>query len=60
MPLYEYLCEQGHKMTEIRSIHAPDPDEVRCPECETVMRQVVGSVGVAFKGSGFYSTDKRK
>ena len=46
-------------MTEVRSIHAPVPAEVKCVECEKPMRQVVGSVGVSFKGSGFYSTDKR-
>ena len=46
-------------MTEVRSIHAPAPAEVKCAECQTLMRQVVGSVGVSFKGSGFYSTDKR-
>jgi putative FmdB family regulatory protein len=59
VPLYEYVCEQGHQMTEVRSIHAPVPAEVKCVECEKPMRQVVGSVGVSFKGSGFYSTDKR-
>jgi putative FmdB family regulatory protein len=60
MPLYEYLCEQGHKMTEVRSIHADEPAEVKCVECDKPMRQVVGAVAVSFKGSGFYTTDKRK
>jgi predicted nucleic acid-binding Zn ribbon protein len=31
-----------------------------CPECGVPVRKVYGSVGVVFKGSGFYRTDSRK
>ena len=31
-----------------------------CPECGALVRKVYGSVGVVFKGSGFYRTDSRK
>jgi predicted nucleic acid-binding Zn ribbon protein len=31
-----------------------------CPECGSPVRKVYGSVGVVFKGSGFYRTDSRK
>lgn len=30
-----------------------------CPECEGKLRKVFNSVGVVFKGSGFYRTDSR-
>lgn len=30
-----------------------------CPVCEGSIRRVVNSVGVVFKGSGFYITDNR-
>jgi hypothetical protein len=30
-----------------------------CPVCEGEVRRVVSSVGVVFKGSGFYVTDNR-
>ncbi|GJM43063.1 MAG: hypothetical protein DHS20C20_33450 [Ardenticatenaceae bacterium] len=32
-----------------------------CPECETddALRKVLNSVGIVFKGSGFYVTDSR-
>lgn len=30
-----------------------------CPVCEGPIRRVVNSVGVVFKGSGFYVTDNR-
>ena len=31
-----------------------------CPQCGAPVRKVYGSVGVVFKGSGFYRTDSRK
>jgi putative FmdB family regulatory protein len=60
MPLYEYTCASGHIRKEIRSIHAEEPTDIKCSECGEPMTQVLGSVGIAFKGSGFYSTDKGK
>ena len=30
-----------------------------CPVCAGRVRRVVNSVGIVFKGSGFYSTDNR-
>ena len=30
-----------------------------CPACGGVLRKQYGSVGVSFKGSGFYRTDSR-
>ena len=59
MPLYEYTCASGHIRKEIRSIHDDEPEDIRCAECGQTMTQVLGSVGVAFKGKGFYSTDKK-
>jgi putative FmdB family regulatory protein len=58
MPLYEYACASGHIKKEVRSIHAEEPAEILCDECAKPMIQVLGGVGVSFKGSGFYSTDK--
>jgi putative FmdB family regulatory protein len=58
MPLYEYACTEGHIRKEIRSIHDDEPDDIRCAECRKSMTQVLSGVGVSFKGSGFYSTDK--
>jgi len=39
------------------SIHADHTPA--CPECGAEVRKVFGSVGVTFKGSGFYRTDSR-
>jgi predicted nucleic acid-binding Zn ribbon protein len=33
--------------------------QYRCKECGGSVRRVVGSVGIVFKGSGFYVTDNR-
>ncbi len=30
-----------------------------CPNCGGALRKVFGSVGISFKGSGFYKTDSR-
>ncbi|ALI28705.1 Type I antifreeze protein [Mycolicibacterium fortuitum] len=31
-----------------------------CPKCSGKLRKLFGSVGVVFKGSGFYRTDNRE
>jgi predicted nucleic acid-binding Zn ribbon protein len=36
-----------------------DAPLAECPICGGSVRRVVGSVGVVFKGSGFYVTDNR-
>jgi predicted nucleic acid-binding Zn ribbon protein len=36
-----------------------DPAITDCPDCTGRVRKVYGSVGVVFKGSGFYRTDSR-
>ena len=58
MPTYEYLCSDcGHDF-EIRQSMSDDALTV-CPECGGNLRKQFGSVGVTFKGSGFYRTDSR-
>lgn len=59
MPLYEYVCENGHNLKEVRSIH-DDKEPTECPECGLKLRQVIGSVGITFKGTGYYRTDRNK
>jgi len=58
MPTYKYRCKKcGHEF-EIRQ-HMSDQPLTECPVCEGDVRRVVGSVGIVFKGSGFYVTDNR-
>ncbi len=57
MPIYAYRCTAcGHTFEEL-ILRADDVPEA-CPECGgTVERIFSGSVGLVFKGSGFYITD---
>ena len=61
MPTYEYACtnpEGKHQFEVVQSFS--DAPVTECPECGVPVRKVYGSVGVVFKGSGFYRTDSRK
>lgn len=58
MPTYQYLCTAcGHAFEQVQSFS--DDALTVCPECEGKLRKVFNSVGVVFKGSGFYKTDSR-
>ena len=61
MPTYQYACtnpEEKHQFEVVQSF--TDAPVSECPECGSPVRKVYGSVGVVFKGSGFYRTDSRK
>ena len=60
MPTYQYACtnpEGKHEFERVQSFS--DAPVSECPECGAPVRKVYGSVGVVFKGSGFYRTDSR-
>ena len=60
MPTYQYACtnaEDKHEFEVVQSFS--DPSLTECPQCGSPVRKVYGSVGVVFKGSGFYRTDSR-
>lgn len=58
MPTYQYACtECDHRFETVQSFS--DPALTDCPECTGRLRKVFNSVGVVFKGSGFYRTDSR-
>lgn len=58
MPTYSYACtECGHAFDIYQSFS--DDSLTTCPECSGNLRKVFNSVGVVFKGSGFYRTDSR-
>jgi len=61
VPTYEYACTnpEGKHEFEVVQSFSDAPISV-CPECGAPVRKVYGSVGVVFKGSGFYRTDSRK
>ncbi|MCE1177897.1 MAG: FmdB family transcriptional regulator [Micrococcales bacterium] len=58
MPTYAYACKQcDHRFEVVQSFS--DDSLTDCPECGGTLRKVFNSVGVVFKGSGFYRTDSR-
>jgi putative FmdB family regulatory protein len=58
VPTYAYACKDcGHAFDIVQSFS--EDSLTVCPECEGALRKKFNSVGVVFKGSGFYRTDSR-
>ena len=58
MPTYAYACRDcDHRFEAVQSFS--DDSLTVCPECSGSLRKVFNSVGVVFKGGGFYRTDSR-
>jgi putative FmdB family regulatory protein len=58
MPTYEYACKScGEHLEVVQSFK--DDALTTCPACGGPVRKVFGSIGISFKGSGFYRTDSR-
>ncbi len=59
MPVYEYACTVCGERTEAKQSFS-DPPLKECPVCGGTLRKLYSPVGIVFKGSGFYSTDRNK
>lgn len=58
MPTYSYACtECDNRFDAVQAF--TDDALTTCPECSGRLRKLFNSVGVVFKGSGFYRTDSR-
>ena len=58
MPTYQYLCT--HSGYEFEVVQSFSDDAISsCEKCQGAVRKVYNSVGIVFKGSGFYKTDSR-
>ncbi|MGW9415852.1 FmdB family zinc ribbon protein [Arthrobacter cupressi] len=58
MPTYAYACKDCSHAFDIVQAFS-DSSLTECPECQGSLRKKFNSVGVVFKGSGFYRTDSR-
>ena len=59
MPTYEYSCKScGEHVEVVQSFK--DDALTDCPNCGGNLRKVFGSIGIVFKGSGFYRNDSRQ
>jgi putative FmdB family regulatory protein len=58
VPTYQYRCTAcDHQFEAVQSFS--DASLTTCPACSGALRKVFSSVGIVFKGSGFYRTDSR-
>ena len=56
VPTYQYACAAcDHAFEAFQSF--ADAPLTECPECKGELRKVYSTVGIVFKGSGFYKTD---
>ena len=59
MPTYSYACtECGDRFDVVQSFS--EDSLTTCEKCSGRLRKLFNSVGVVFKGSGFYRTDSRE
>jgi putative FmdB family regulatory protein len=58
VPTYSYACTECDNRFDAVQAFTDDALE-ECPQCSGRLRKLFGSVGVVFKGSGFYRTDSR-
>ena len=59
MPTYSYACTECDNRFD--AVQAFTEDALTtCPKCSGRLRKLFNSVGVVFKGSGFYRTDSRE
>jgi putative FmdB family regulatory protein len=59
VPTYSYACtECDNRFDAVQAFS--DDALTTCPECSGRLRKLFNSVGVVFKGSGFYRTDSRE
>ena len=58
MPTYEYACSACAERHEVVQ-RFTDAPLTECPSCGGPLRKLFSSIGVVFKGSGFYKTDSR-
>ena len=58
MPTYSYACTECDNRFDIVQSFSDDSLTV-CPQCTGKLRKLFNSVGIVFKGSGFYRTDSR-
>ena len=58
MPTYSYACTAcEHRFDTVQAFS--DSSLTDCPECTGRLRKLFSSVGIVFKGSGFYRNDSR-
>jgi putative FmdB family regulatory protein len=58
VPTYSYACTVCDNRFDVVQSFTDDA-LAACPQCNGKLRKLFNSVGIVFKGSGFYRTDSR-
>ena len=56
MPLYDYICENGHIVEVMHGVNASGPE--KCERCGAEMRKLLSTPAIVFKGSGWAKKDR--
>ncbi|MEW6558433.1 MAG: FmdB family zinc ribbon protein, partial [Elusimicrobiota bacterium] len=60
MPIFEYRCNECNEAFEVLKLSSKD-NHTTCASCGSErVHRIISSVGIIFKGSGFYVTDSKK
>ena len=66
MPMYEYRCNKCNQQFDVEQKMSDDPYKIHNHESDSIngdcggeLVKVFSSVGIVWKGSGFYKTDSR-
>ena len=59
VPTYSYACTECDNRFDVVQAFTDD-SLTTCEQCSGRLRKLFNSVGVGFKGSGFYRTDSRE
>lgn len=59
MPIYEYMCEKGHRTELLRGMWQMN-EPVICATCGAHTERVISAANFVLKGSGFYRNDYPK
>lgn len=58
MPLYKYRCSECENTFKVLKKNGNKDELPECPECgSSEVERMISSVGIRFKGNGFYRTD---
>ena len=56
MPIYDYVCANGHTTEVIHGVNDPGPPN--CPVCGAPLRKALSAPAIVFKGSGWAKKER--
>jgi len=56
VPIYDYVCANGHTTEVIHGVNDPGP--ASCPVCGAPLRKALSAPAIVFKGSGWAKKER--